>query len=245
MPWALQYVQLRDDFIADFYLPKAEDKRPAIIFLGGSGGQFRSERSTLFAIEGFAVLNLKYFRYEGLPDGIIEIPLEYVKTAYDWLASQPDIDPSRIGIMGRSMGSELALLYAAHYDGLQYVLAEAPSSVVWFGWEDGKSSFSFEGKGFPYAEYTAEDSERIERELEESGQQYRDGPKFESAFNNVEMIDKSSIPVENIQCPILFVSGDDDLVWPSEMMASRMMDRLKAKDFPHKFRTPGISFGRT
>ena len=227
--------EIRDEIIANYYLPKSEKRLPAIIFLGGSGGQFRQERSSLLASEGFAVLNLKYFRHVGLPEGITEIPLEYVARAHQWLKNQAEIDTTRIGIMGRSMGSQLALLYAAHYDGLQYVVAEAPSNVVWFGWEDGKSSFTYKGKGFPYAEYSEEDSEIIEREMKEKGIQYHDGPKFESAFNNGEMIDQSAIAVENIQAPILFISGKDDKVWPSSMMSEMMMKRLEQKQFQYDY----------
>ena len=102
--------EIRDSIIANYYLPQSEKRLPAIIFLGGSGGQFRQERSSLFASEGFAVLNLKYFKFNGLPDGITEIPLEYVAKAHEWLKNQPEIDTTRIGIMGRSMGSQLALL---------------------------------------------------------------------------------------------------------------------------------------
>jgi dienelactone hydrolase len=227
--------EIRDEIIANYYLPKSEKRLPAIIFLGGSGGQFRQERSSLLASEGFAVLNLKYFRHDGLPEGITEIPLEYVARAHQWLKNQAEIDTTRIGIMGRSMGSQLALLYAAHYDGLQYVVAEAPSNVVWFGWEDGKSSFTYKGKGFPYAEYSEEDSEIIEREMKEKGIQYHDGPKFESAFNNGEMIEQSAIAVENIQAPILFISGKDDKVWPSSMMSEMMMKRLEQKQFQYDY----------
>lgn len=223
--------EIRDSIIANYYLPKSEKRLPAIIFLGGSGGQFRQERSSLFASEGFAVLNLKYFKYEGLPNGITEIPLEYVAKAYKWLKNQVEIDTTRIGIMGRSMGSQLALLYAAHYDGLQYVAVEAPSNVVWFGWEDGKSSFTYKGKGFPYAEYSEEDSERIELEMKKKGIKYHDGPKFQSAFKNEEMINQSAIEVENIKAPILFVSGKEDKVWPSFMMSEMMMKRLEQKQF--------------
>lgn len=231
----ISLTQKRDSIIADYYVPKGVGKLPAIIFLGGSGGQFRQERSSLLASQGFAVLNLKYFGHEGLPNGIIEIPLEYVEKAFKWLSSKPEIDNSKIGMMGRSMGSELALLYAANYDGLSYVVVEAPSNVVWFGWEDGKSSFSYQGREFPYAEYSEEDSEKIELEMKAKGEQYHDGPKFLSAFKNKAMIEMAAIKVENIKCPVLFISGKDDKVWPSTMMSNMMMKRLKENDFPYDY----------
>ena len=143
----IQGMQKRDSIIANYYLPSSDKKRPAIIFLGGSGGNFRQERVSMYASEGFAVIDLKYFKGEGLPNGIIEIPLEYVRKAHQWLMTQEEIDPNRIGIIGRSRGSELAMLYATKYE-VSFVIAQVPSNVVWFGWEDGKSSWTYQNKPF-------------------------------------------------------------------------------------------------
>lgn len=231
----IRYYQKRDSIIADYYVLKSDKKVPAIIFIGGSGGGFRQERSSLYASEGYAVLNLKYFRYETLPDGIIEIPLEYVEKAHQWLMEQPEIDKNKIGIIGRSRGSELAMLYASKFNGLKFVIAQVPSSVVWFGWEDGKSSWTYKNKPFAYAEYTDKDSERIEAAFAKNNSQFRDAPKFLSAFKYKDVIDKSLIKVETINCPILFISGKDDQVWPSTMMANMMVKRLQDKKFNHEF----------
>ena len=110
-----------------------------------------------------------------------------------------------------------------------------PSNVVWFGWADDKSSWSYQNVPYPYAEYTDEDSERIEMELKAKGEQYHDGPKFLSAFKNEDLIQEAAIPVEEINCPILFISGKDDKVWPSTMMADRMVQRLIEQDFKYEF----------
>lgn len=48
-------IQKRNSIIANYYLPSSANKVPAIIYLGGSGGGFRQERSSLLASEGFAV----------------------------------------------------------------------------------------------------------------------------------------------------------------------------------------------
>ncbi len=231
----LEVLELNDTVVAEYYKPKDKESLPAIIFLGGSGGQFRSERASLFATEGFAVLDLKYFNGRGLPDGIVEVPLEYIHGAFNWLKNRPEINQNRIGIMGRSMGSQPALLYASEYHGVAYVVVEAPSSVVWFGWEEGKSSFTHRNISFPYAEYTDEESERIELKMRQEGVQYHDGPKFLSAFQDSAMISRASIPVEKIECPILFISGADDKMWPSAMMAERMMDRLANNNFNYPY----------
>ncbi|MEO1654210.1 MAG: acyl-CoA thioester hydrolase/BAAT C-terminal domain-containing protein [Bacteroidota bacterium] len=231
----INYIQKRDSIIADFYLPDTCQNCPAIIFLGGSGGGFRQERASLLASEGYAVLNLKYFRHESLPDGIVEIPLEYVHKAYQWLQQEKGVAPNKIGIMGRSRGSELAMLYAIYFSGLSYVVAEVPSSVVWFGWAENKSSWSYQGKPFPYAEYSDEASTRIELGQQQRGEQFREMPKFLSAFKDTAMIKRTRIPIEKLSCPVLFISGEDDQTWPSAMMAEMMMESLRKNNFSYPY----------
>ena len=44
-----------------------------------------------------------------------------------------------------------------------------------------------------------------------------------------EKIAAATIPVENIRCPILLISGDDDKVWPSTLFSRMVMERLDKK----------------
>ena len=121
--------------VADFYLPtEGANPLPAVIVLGGSRGGMDArtawEARTL-AAQGYATLQLAYFFAPGLPTAIHLIPLEYFKTAIDWLRAQLGIDAERIGIVGTSIGGMAALLAAAHYPELKVVVAAVPSSVVW------------------------------------------------------------------------------------------------------------------
>ena len=71
--------------------------------------------------------------------------------------------------------------------------------------------------------------------MSQEGVPYHDGPKFLSAFQDSAMISRASIPVEKIACPILFISGADDMMWPSAMMAERMMSRLANNGFRYSY----------
>jgi dipeptidyl aminopeptidase/acylaminoacyl peptidase len=71
--------------------------------------------------------------------------------------------------------------------------------------------------------------------MKKKGIQYHDGPKFQCAFKNEEMINQSAIEVENIKAPILFISGKEDKVWPSFMMSEMMMKRLEQKQFQYDY----------
>jgi len=118
--------------VGTFYEPPGDSRHPAMIVLVGSGGGIppASGPSGGFASRGYAVLALAYFNAERLPETLSNIPLEYFGTALEWLASQPSVDPDRIGVLGHSRGAELALLLGVAYQHLRLVVAVAPSNVV-------------------------------------------------------------------------------------------------------------------
>ena len=58
-----------------------------MIVIGGSeGGDTYSDYwGPALAKEGFGVLTLAYFNKGALPKNLVRIPMEYFKTAIDWL----------------------------------------------------------------------------------------------------------------------------------------------------------------
>jgi carboxymethylenebutenolidase len=108
----------------DCFLPSANGQRfPAVIGLHGSGGGHASmaDPATLLAEQGFAVYVLHYFDRTGTTeiDGLQTIFRHFpfwMKTLWDavsFVASQPQVDPARIGLLGFSLGAYLALSSAA------------------------------------------------------------------------------------------------------------------------------------
>lgn len=213
--------------VGALFLPQSEAPLPVIITLSGSNGGFNENRAKLLASNGFAVLALGYFRVEGLPWNLQEIPLEYFETAFAWLKQQPNIDASQVGLYGVSRGGELSLLLGSFFpDSLQAIAAIVPSSVVYPGlnrtpvhaWVyDGKAVLPFApvsepdlsgGKGFSHSNPA------------NVCQSFLEGMKEKEAF------EAASIHVEKIRCPILLVSGGDDQVWPSKLYVNRIIQRL-------------------
>ena len=130
---AVKITRVRErGLVGTFYEPPGEGRHPAMIVLTGSGGGIPPSSGPAggFASRGYAVLALAYFNAERLPATLSNIPLEYFGTALDWLASQPSVDPDRIGVLGHSRGAELALLLGVAYQHLRLVVAVAPSNVV-------------------------------------------------------------------------------------------------------------------
>ena len=211
--------------VADLYVPAdAKGRAPAMIVLGGSEGGLgagAARDARLLAQHGYVTLQLAYFDAPGLPKDLGLIPLEYFRTAVDWLAAQPGVDPRRIGLEGGSIGSEMALMVAAHDARIKVVVATMPTGVVWPGIShtspDPPSTFTLGGKPLPYLPY---------------------GVPFTSVFElyakGLKALDRhpdAVIPVERIAGPVMLVCGKSDTLWPSCPMAELVVQRLKAKGF--------------
>jgi dienelactone hydrolase len=197
-----------------FYRPAGEGKHPAVLVLGGSGGGLppASAQPGGLASRGYAVLSLAYFGVEGLPPSLTNIPLEYFNTALDWLAAQPSVDASRIGVLGTSRGGELALLLASiNPQRIRSVVAYVPSSVVVGGCCNQRDEPSWTINGRPIAWAS---------------------PRFRDDFISRS---RAAIHVEDIGGAILLISGKDDKVWPSASMSDEIVARLRHNHFAHPF----------
>lgn len=217
----------QDGIVAQFIRPEGPGPFPAILILGGSEGGTRGVRAMAapFAAQGYAVLALSYFRADGLPPALDQIPLETFDRGLAWLAAQPSVDARRIGVFGISKGAEAALLVASRHAEIRAVAAGSPSHVVWQGLSQDfarRSSWSAGGAPLPFLPYEASRGFVSIFKL------------YEDALPNLAQISGAAIPVERINGPILLISGRADALWPSTAMAEAMVTRLRAHNYRHR-----------
>lgn len=219
-------------FKAAFFANKNAQNRPTIILIGG--GQWGDYWGQEFAKSNYAGLSLPYYREEGLPQLMEEIPLEYFEKAILWLKEQPEVNPNKIIVMGASRNAELALLIASYFPmHIHGVIAYSPSSVSWsntvlpFNSDSVKPSWTFENQPVPYIamdKITGTPTSTIETLT-----YWKNGLLDSVAVSN------ASIKVENIKGPILLFSGVEDEVWPSAMMSDMIENRIKMNNFHFDF----------
>lgn len=225
---------VRDNgLVAKLYEPEKGGPRPGVLVLGGSEGGIRSAESTaaLLASRGYAALAVAYFGIEDLPKRLVEIPIEYLKKAVDWMGARGTIDRNRLAVLGGSKGGELALMLAAQFPELKAVVAYVPSSVAWQGIGGAGSSWTYQGKPVPYVTYKAGSMPSSR----DAAQPIRFMPLYLASLDDKEAVAKAAIPVEKINGPVLLISGKDDQLWPSSVMAEMVMARLKEHRHPYKF----------
>lgn len=224
-----------EGLVATWYPPASGKRGPAILVLGGSeGGEGGGKRlGEALAKQGYGVLALAYFKADGLPQQLQEIPLEYFGRAIAWLRAQPLVDAGHIGLYGISKGGEAALLVASREPSIRATVAVVSSSVVWQGintanYADVKSSFSLGGHPVPYLAYDTSAPFTSVLDL------------YERSLKFAAQHPEAAIPVEKINGPVLLLSSKADSLWPSAAMGDRVMTRLDAKGF--KFRHEHIAY---
>jgi dienelactone hydrolase len=227
-----------------FYRPGAA-KRPALIVLGGSEGGTRILRDgPVWASRGYAVLALPYYSQPGwgpngptpaevpaLPAAFADIAVDRLEQVREWLAAQPEVDATRIGVMGTSKGAEFALLAGTRMPWIRAIVAVVPTDVVWEGWGAGvapgtRSSFAWKGEPYAFVPYKDFDKEFAGFQTGADVKIRR--PQDAGRAANPERVAPARIPVEQIAAPVLVIGGHDDQVWDSGGMAEAIVEARAA-----------------
>src|SRR5450830_303057 len=142
------------NLVAKLYLPKSAGKVPVVIAFGGSDGGLNggNGNADLLVPHGIAVLSMAFFKGPGIPPTLDQIPMEYFISAVDYLAVVPEIDPTRIGVVSGSRGSEAALLLASLDARIKSVVVTTPSNVAWQGMTMAQSAWTYKGQAIPALE---------------------------------------------------------------------------------------------
>jgi dienelactone hydrolase len=212
--------------------PGDAELRPAIIVLGGSEGGYANAEAPMLASHGFRVLSLAYFGVRGLPPTLQHIPLEYFERALQWMRARSGVKPGFLALYGISRGAEAALTVAATYRDVTAVVARSPSHVRWEGTSSinlpGGPIWTLHGKPLAYVPITippAFATQFLRDRL--AGAPIHQTPLFLANLRLVGATAKAEIPVEQIRGPLLLLSGNDDQIWPSTVMATHLMERLR------------------
>jgi dienelactone hydrolase len=221
--------------VGKMFEPAQAGPHRAVLVVGGSNGglAWSQEMAALLASRGHAALALAYFAAEGLPPTLDRIPLEYFGTALAWLSAQSSVAANSIAVVGVSRGGELALLLGATYPEIKAVVAYVPSGILWPSYPDsGHGAWTQNGQEIPYARTLS--YEQWDQALA-AGDARRDSfdwyfiPLRDAAYAGM-----ASIRVEEINGPVLMITGTDDKLWPSTELTEFAVARFKQQGFRHR-----------
>lgn len=184
---------------------------------------------------------------EGLPDKFFNVPIDFLEAAAKRLH---DMGYQKVGLWGISKGAELALTAGSLLPELvNAVVAVAPMSTVCQGFVKSKeiaflkgSSWSLHGKEIPYTPYGMEKFP-MGHVLRQS-LRAREMTMYDLYLPMVEHpAPEAVIQVEKTTGPILLISSKMDAMWPSELAAHKITERLQERGFPYFYQHLSYDYG--
>ncbi|RMQ96644.1 Acyl-CoA thioester hydrolase/bile acid-CoA acetyltransferase [Pseudomonas savastanoi pv. glycinea] len=235
----VQRREIREDGISGtLFLPEGDQPQAAVVVLNGSGGGTPQQRAALYAAHGYTALALGYFKAPGRPEHISDTPLEYFQQALEWVANTLKPKDGFIAVAGLSRGAELALLLGSYFPGLvSAVIGYVPSSVVHGTLRAGRpeqprDANAWTWQGQPLTNVW-QNNPRVDWRpfdvAERAGAPIRQAPAFVVVQQDAPSVARARIPVENINGPLLLISGDDDGFWPSAAYSAEIEADLHAR----------------
>ncbi|MEP0007122.1 MAG: acyl-CoA thioester hydrolase/BAAT C-terminal domain-containing protein [Balneola sp.] len=211
------------------------NKQPLFVGFGGGGGgndwarnYLKVKRDSLNQ-KGYAVLAIGYFKSQGTPEQLDRISLDAIRDTILSIAQHPQIDESKIILFGGSRGGELVLNLASRYKEFNGVIAASASNVTFpaITLYANTSSWTYQNKE---VSYVPAPFKTIIPALK--GDLYA---AHALMLEDKEAVKNAEIAVENINGPVLILSGKNDDQWPAPEMSEQIIDRLKDKNFEHYY----------
>lgn len=231
----------QDEFAGQFFRGLGSEPKPGVVVLHGAGGGrgYEQRYASMLAAHGYAVLCVEYFGTPLTRDALVEVPLEEFKTAANWLLGHDAVTGDTVGFVGFSRGGELALLVGSHFDVAGVIVAYVPGSHVWVApsWMDGvgrgQPSWTLDGEPLPFL-----DIDEYVTSADDIEGPFGEPPNpatltIERARDDAK--ERSRIPVEAIDGPVLVLSGEKDRIWPSARFGEIIVRQLEANDHPWRF----------
>lgn len=209
-----------DEFVGTVFEPAGDGPHPGVLVLHGSGGHSPNFRATLLASHGFSAFALQYIGEHGLlPERIVEVDVAYFDTAAEWFRAREAVADESLGLVGHSRGGEIGLWLAAHRDWVGPVVSYVGSSVLWNTPSGDPAWLSENGEPLPFVSGKGKPT-LLEGQLDEADATTREA---------------ATVPVERLDGPVLFISGEKDPIWPARRLADIALDRLDAAEFEYDY----------
>jgi len=235
-------VEVREEgLVGTLYLPagSAPESHPAVMILNGSGGGINEPRAALYASRGYAAFALAYFKAPGLSDYISNTPLEYFQTGLRWLRKKVQPKHDFVAISGQSRGGELVLLLGATFPKeVSAVVAYVPGAVVHSGQNACDPKIGREGPtwllgGKPIPHVWENNRTATWAPFDEGPAPHRHEKAILTALQDPDAVARARIRVEDIEGPVMLLSGTDDGSWPSSLYSKMVQDKLA--DVQHRY----------
>jgi dienelactone hydrolase len=231
--------------VGAFYHAPDARRRPVVVILHGSEGGigYADWLAPMLVARGYAVFGLIYYSphvrpVADVPEALNLVPVERIAAARAWLATRPEADVRRFGLVGASKGGEFALLAAATYPWLRAVAAFTPSAWVTQGFSYGRgevgmsASWSRNGRPLAFLPETGLAAEVHGFTIPGGEVHMGDIRLANFAAATPARIAAAAIPVERSHAAFFLAGGGDDRTAASGRSVDAVARRLRAAHYP-------------
>ncbi len=237
----LKHFTVEKDGFCGLFSPIAENRHAAVIVLeDGNPDSFIVKTAMKWlnrsGVSAMGVGPEKYMK------GVHSWPLENVENAVGFLKSE---GYKKIGVIGCSFGSNMALSAAARIPDITLTIALTPNDWVYWGIfndkldgtserpADGESAFTWRGKPLPYmpAPYKHPDyGNMFKKEGKQRGDMLASLDLHDLAEEKHPVTEAERIPVENINGHLILAGAKDDVMWNTCRGISRMEKKIEESE---------------
>ncbi|XP_043930023.1 acyl-coenzyme A thioesterase 1-like [Protopterus annectens] len=205
-------IRLREGRVrGSLFLPPGDGPFPGVIDLFGDGGLLEY-RASLLASRGFASLALPYFGFEDLPQIMTDFHLEYFEEAAIFLQHHPKVKGPGIGVLGTAKGADLALSMVTFLP--QVVAAVSISGCI----ANTTADLHYKDMTIPGMRHNMDRVIISETGIFDVSETLGNPSDWDS--------EESIIPIEEAEGHFLFVVGEGDRYWKSDLFAEAAVKRL-------------------
>ncbi len=233
----IKCLSIRDEFVGDLFYSENSDHKTIVNLVGSSGDLAAlAPMSALLASRGFNVLSLTYFKAEGLPPALAEIPLEYFERVFAWLEKNPITHAKELMLLGTSKGGELALLLASRYPFIIRVAAFSPHAYCFQGLNfKNVSSWTYQGEAIPYIRLRNRVLFLNALNCFLRNQPFGFAHTYRKGLAAAANQEATRIKIENAQADILLFAGRQDNMWNSYDGCVEIVEQLRKHNYPHAY----------
>lgn len=231
----------KEGFIAHYY-PGTRDTDKAIISVGGAACDEKTSiaMSRFLREEGYNVLVLGFYLWEGLSKCLAAVPIDYAEKAVKWLKEEQGIE--KIAMTGVSTGAGYTLICASYIPEITCIIPVVPFDHVLEGTSVSNKRmhcavYTWRGENVPYTECEVLDQGMIKwlnMARKAKGYGIRRFMRFGYDLISDSLNPESRIKVENCNADILFLAVKDDDCWPSDVAVPRMVNVLEENGYSHR-----------
>ena len=226
-------------------IPNEKTSKGLVVTFSGSSKGCDYERSVMLAKEGYEVMAMFYFGQKNQVESYNNVPLEFFSDLLKYTKDN-NIDTSELTVLGISKGAELSLVLSNYYaKDIDNIVLFAPSAYVFQGGDmmAKTSSWAYKGVELPYISLF---------------------PNFINGFNMItalifytpyayrahhinvvetqENIEEYEIDFSNFTGDILIFAGEDDQLWHSDIMGTKIKEKALGNVELHIYPDAGHAF---